>query len=493
MQREKSILISFIYNFFRTVSSIAFPIITFSYASRILGAEGIGKVNFAKSVISYFSMFAAMGMNYYGTREAAKVRDNKKSLSKFVHEMLLINGCTTILSYVGLVFAIAYVAKLKDYSVLLIINSFSILMMGMGMDWLYQALEEYKYIALRSMLFQGIALIIMFITVRDSSDVVNYTIVSVIASSGSYILNFFKSRDYVDFHLYGNYEIQKHLRPIALLFALALSIELYTVLDSTMLGFICGDNAVGLYSAAIKINKIANTLITSLGVVLIPRLSYYIGKGATKEFEQLMKKAYNFVFMLSVPAYIGLFVLSDDIIYVFCGSGFETAGFTMRILTPIVLVIPFSVVTNQQTFVPMGKEKLILLSTCAGAVTNFTFNLLLIPKYEENGAAVATVLAETIVALICFINAKRCFQLKAIFREYYQYWIAALPIILIGVCVNRWQTNYVVKVAGGIVLAVPVYFLILGFFHNSNITEMKQTIKRKIGNKFNLLHGQKGE
>ena len=72
--------------------------------------------------------------------------------------MLLINGCTTILSYVGLVFAIAYVAKLKDYSVLLIINSFSILMMGMGMDWLYQALEEYKYIALRSMLFQGIAL-----------------------------------------------------------------------------------------------------------------------------------------------------------------------------------------------------------------------------------------------------------------------------------------------------------------------------------------------
>ena len=176
-----------------------------------------------------------MGMNYYGTREAAKVRDNKKSLSKFVHEMLLINGCTTILSYVGLVFAIAYVAKLKDYSVLLIINSFSILMMGMGMDWLYQALEESEYIALRSMLFQGIALIIMFITVRDSSDVVNYTIVSVIASSGSYLLNFFKSRDYVDFHWYGNYEIQKHLRPIALLFALALSIELYTVLDSTML------------------------------------------------------------------------------------------------------------------------------------------------------------------------------------------------------------------------------------------------------------------
>ena len=107
MQKSQSIITNFIFNFIKTLSTILFPILTFTYSSRILGAEGIGKVNFAKSVISYFSMFAAMGMNYYGTREAAKVRDNKKSLSKFVHEMLLINGCTTILSYVGLVFAIA--------------------------------------------------------------------------------------------------------------------------------------------------------------------------------------------------------------------------------------------------------------------------------------------------------------------------------------------------------------------------------------------------
>lgn len=484
--KNQSIITNFIFNLMKTTAGILFPIITFSYSSRILGADGVGKVNFAKSIISYFSMFAMMGMTYYGTREAAKIRDDRYKLSKFVHEMLFINGCTTVIAYIALATAIWFVVRLQDYTVLLIINSFSIFMMGMGMEWLYQALEEYKYIALRAMAFQGIAIVIMLITVRDASDVVNYTIVSVLASSGSYILNFFNSRKYIDFHWYGHYEIKKHLQPIAWLFALALSIELYTVLDSTMLGFIKGDSAVGIYTAAIKVNKIANSLITSLGVVLIPRLSYYVGTGEREKFKLLIDRAYNFVFMFSVPACIGLFILSDEIISLFCGSGFETAGFTMRLLTPIVLVIPFSVVTNQQTFVPMGKEKLILISTCAGAVTNFVFNLLLIPGYSQNGAAIATVMAETVVAMICFFNAKRCFELKYIFRGYYQYWIAALPILFIGMWVSSWSMNDVFRLLVCIVLSVWCYFLILFLLHNKYLMEMIEIVKRKVKSSTNL-------
>lgn len=185
---------------------------------------------------------------------------------------------------------------------------------------------------------------------------------------------------------------------------MAVSIELYTVLDTTMLGFLQGDIAVGKYTAAIKVNKLANTIITSVGVVLIPRLSYYVGHGEFKIMKALIDKTYNFVFLLSVPAAIGLFSLSDNIIRLFSGSEFSSAGFTMRLMVPIVLFIPFSVVTNQQTFVPMEKENLILISTLLGAITNFIFNLLLIPRYSENGAAVATVLAEMIVAMVCYLN-----------------------------------------------------------------------------------------
>lgn len=480
MRKDNSITINFMFNFLKTFSSILFPVVTFTYSSRILGVDGVGKVNFAKSIISYFSMFATLGMNYYGTREAAKLRDNRHKLSKFTHEVLLINGSTTVISYVALLIAMLYISRLKDYTLLLVVNSFSIFMMGMGMEWLYQALEEYKYIALRAMAFQGVALIIMMVTVKSAEDIVNYAIVSVLASSGSYIFNFSNSRKYIEFHWYGNYEIKKHLQSLVWLFALAISIELYTVLDSTMLGFLKGDFAVGRYTAAIRINKIVNTLITSLGVVLIPRLSYYIGRGEEEHFKLLIDKAYNFVFMFSVPACLGLFVLSDEIILLFCGSDFETAGFTMRLLVPIVLVIPFSVVTNQQTFVPMGKEKLILISTCAGAVTNFVFNFLLIPLYSENGAAVATVMAESVVAIICFINARRNLGIRAVFYQYYQYWIAGLPILALGVWVSKLKLGTVVTILITVALSAISYFSILLFMKNKYLIEIFKIIEKKM-------------
>lgn len=437
MQKSKSLFVSTLFNFMKTFSSLVFPIITFSYSSRILGDAGIGRVSFSRSIISYFVMFAMLGMNYYGTREAAKLRDDRKQLSKYVHEMLIINGCTTLLAYLLLGMTILCIPKLKGYETLLAMNSAAIVLQSMGMEWLYQALEEYKYIAVRSMIFQIIALMAMFILVRDQDDVIPYAAVGLFATSGSYILNFVHVRKYVSFQRFKKYEIRKHLKPILWLFAMAVSIELYTVLDSTMLGFLKGDAAVGRYTAAVKVNKMVISLITSLGMVLIPRLSYYIGLGEEKKVENLVRQALNYVFMFSVPAMIGLFVLSDEIILLFSGSGFASAGKTMRILTPIVAIIPISVVINLQVFVPKAKEKMILLSTCTGAVTNFCCNLFLIPNFAENGAAVATVIAELMVTVVCFVNIGKMYDRVRFFSVYHQYWVASIPILAIN-CLLRY-------------------------------------------------------
>lgn len=206
--KEKSLLKNYVFNLVKTFSNLLFPIITFTYSARILGVEGVGKVNFAKAVITYFSMIALLGMNYYGTREAAKLRENKKQLSKFAHEMLLINGFATIVTYFLLFILMQTVPKFYEYKSLLIINSFSIALQSMGMEWLYQALEEYKYIAIRSVLFQVIALILMFFFVRDSGDIVWYAFIYMLATSGAYILNFINAKKYVDYRWYGHYEIK---------------------------------------------------------------------------------------------------------------------------------------------------------------------------------------------------------------------------------------------------------------------------------------------
>ena len=488
MTREKSLFQNYLFNLIKTLNSILFPIVTFTYSAHILGVDGVGKINFAKSIISYFTMIAMLGMNYYGTREAAKRRDDRGKLSKFCVEMLIINSCTTLLAYVLLAMVMILVLPLREYGTLLMICSVSIVLQGMGLEWLYQGLEEYRYIAMRSVLFQVGALIAMFVFVRDESDVVPYTAITVMASSGSYILNFINARKYIQPNRNIHYEIRKHMKPLLWLFAMAVSIELYTVLDSTMLGFIKGDSAVGLYTAAIKVERMINTLILSVGVVLMPRLSFYIGQGEMKKTAELVKTAYNYIFMLSVPATVGLFMLSDDIILLFSGSKFVMASRAMRIMTPIVILIPFSAMTNQQTLIPMGKEKLILISTCVGAVTNFTLNSVLIPRYAQNGAAVGTVLAETAVAVVCLINVRKYFDIRAIFRTIWQYFIAALPIPLIVVLVSRWKLQYIIGMVLEITISAAAYFVILMLLRNPYIREAVTAIQGRFAKRKEQFH-----
>lgn len=479
----KSLFKNGIYNVIKTMSSYVFPVITFAYASRILGETGIGRVSFIKSIISYFVMLAMLGMNYYGTREAAKLRDDRGALSQFAQEMLLINGCMTFVSCALAVVCYVAIPQLHEYGALFLVCALAIPLQGLGMEWLYQALEEYQYIAVRSMAFQMIALIAMLIFVRDEKDIVAYASVTLFASSGAYILNFINAQKYIDFSRTKRYEIKKHLKPLLWLFALAVSIELYTVLDSTMLGFLQGDAAVGRYTAAVKVHRIVNSLITAIGVVLIPRLSYYIGKNDDAKVKELVKQAYNCTFLLSVPAAVGLFMISDEIILLLSGNGFASAGTAMRIMTPIVVLIPFSMVTNQQTLVPLKKEKLILLSTLAGAVTNFTLNLILIPHYAENGAAAATVLAETVVSCVCLFNAKRFFDMKMVFKDFYQYLVAVLPIPVVVLLIKRFVLEKYIVAVASIIVSATVYFIILLAFKNQQLIFAYKKVYNKLKSK----------
>ncbi len=471
MPKTTSLFYNFIFNLIKTINSILFPIISFTYAARVLGVDGVGQVSFSKSFVSYFVMIAMLGMNYYGTREAAKRRDNNEELSRFCIEMLIINSFSTVFAYLLLAVGMLCIPTLQRYETLLLICSIGIVLQGIGMEWLYQAMEDYRYIAVRSALFQIVALIAMFLFVRDEEDVIPYAVITLLASSGSYILNFFNARKYVHWRQQAQYNIKKHLKPLLWLFAMTVSIELYTVLDSTMLGFLKGDTAVGLYTAAIKVERLINTLIISVGVVLIPRLSYYASHQEIEKIMALSTKAYNFVFLLSVPAAVGLFLLSDEIILLFSGSAFLAAGFTMRLLTPIVLLIPFSVLTNQQIFIPMGFEKLILISTGVGAITNFISNCVLIPLYAENGAAIATVFAETIVAIVCFLNANHYFRMRDIFKTYAQYWIAALPIVPIVLLLKASHLNYILYLALAVALSAVCYVVLLILMKNPYIRE----------------------
>ena len=192
--KNKSLKKNAALNMVKTIMGLIFPLITFPYASRILQPSGLGKVNFAHSIISYFSMIAALGINTYAVREAAKLREDKAALTKFVKEILTINMTSTVIAYLLLSFTILFVPYFSEYRVLLVVCSGTILFTTLGMDWLYTALEEFSYITIRSILFQFLSLILLFVFVHTQEDYLKYASISVISSVGSNICNFIHAR-----------------------------------------------------------------------------------------------------------------------------------------------------------------------------------------------------------------------------------------------------------------------------------------------------------
>ncbi len=398
-------------NFILTASAILFPLITFPYISRVLLVEGNGKIAFATSIITYFMMFSALGIPTYGIRACAKVRDDKERLSKVVQELIIINTITTAIVYSVFLVLLFLIPKFIEERELLLIVSIGMILNIFGVNWFYNALEQYAYITVRSIAFKVISIIMMFLLVKNPSDYLIYAVINVFAGSGSNVLNFIHLRRFVSLKKTQRYDFKVHLKPIFVFFAMSVAISIYTNLDVVMLGFMKNDIEVGYYNAAIKVKTLLVSLITSLGTVLLPRLSYYLAKGNQKEFHRIIAKAINFVIITGVALVIYFLVFAKESILFLAGKGFEGAILPMQFLMPTVLFIGISNVTGIQMLTPMGREKKVLVSIVVGAVVDFLLNLWLIPAIGATGAALATMVAELLVVVV------QAYYLKEILGE----------------------------------------------------------------------------
>lgn len=401
-KNQKSLKINFIMNAILTMSSFIFPLITFPYVSRILLPEGTGKVTFATSVITYFAMIAQLGIPTYGIRACAKVRDNKEELSKTVHEIFLINLIMTIVAYVLVGISIVTVPRFYQDKTLFLIISLTIIFNTIGMEWLYKALEQYTYITIRSIIFKFVALIAMFALVHQKQDYVIYGGITILAASASNVFNFINVHKFITLKPFKNYDLKKHWKAIAIFFAMSCATTVYTNLDSVMLGFMKTDTDVGYYNAAIKIKTILVSIVTSLGVVLLPRASYYIEHDLKDEFYRITNKAIEFVTLVAFPMTLYFILFAKEGIFFLSGNAYEGSILPMQIIMPTLILIGYTNIMGIQMLVPLGREKVVLYSEIAGAIVDLILNAILIPKLGASGAAIGTVAAEAAVWIVQF-------------------------------------------------------------------------------------------
>jgi len=400
MFQTASLKKNFFMNILLTASSFLFPLITFPYVSRVLLPEGTGRVAFVLSIISYFSMFASLGIPTYGIRICAQVRDDKEKLSQTVQELFIINAAMTAVTYLIYVISVCFVEPFREEKALFLICGVSIFFNMIGMEWLYKALEQYQYITIRSVLVKLVSVVLMFILVRSLSDYLFYGALTIFAGVGSNLLNFINVHKYISLMPRKRYNLAQHLKPILLLFALNVATTIYTSLDVAMLRFMTDNQQVGYYNAAVKVKDLLVAFVTALGAVLLPRISYYISVGKQEEFWKLLKRAFDFVMFLAIPLCVYFILMADKCVLFLSGPAYYGSIVPMRIITATIFCIGLTNLIGMQMLVPTGKEILVTLSTCIGALTDVILNCLLIPKYGASGAAAGTLAAEIAVLIV---------------------------------------------------------------------------------------------
>lgn len=389
-----------VFNLIKTGSSILYPLIVFPYTSRVLGAASLGRVTFGNSIISYFNMMATLGVTAYAVRECSRVRNDRDELGKVASQIHSINMCTTVVAYLALAVCLAVSQSLESYRTLIWIQSISILFATLGMDWLNTAMEDFRYITIRTCLFQVLALAMLFLCVKQPEHYMIYAITGVISSSGANLVNIFYRRRYCRVRFTFQMNWRRHLPPIILLFAMMLSQTILNSLDTTMLGLLQGDYQVGLYGAALKIKNIVSQMVASIAWVVMPGLSEQFARRDYSKVNQLLRGAAMFTVVLGVPCVAGLMSIPREILMVAGGAEYVEAAGTLQLLTISMALSFVTGIYGNMILLPSGREAQFMVACIAASVFNGIANYLLIPKFGSEGAALATIVSTLVILVI---------------------------------------------------------------------------------------------
>lgn len=424
----KSIKINFIYNLIFQIVTLCLPLITVPYTSRVLGREGIGLYSYTLSITQYFIIIGTLGMSLYGNRAIAYVRDNKKELSKTFWAILVLRILTTTIS---LIMYLSIFCLNNENKIMYLIQALNILAATIDISWLYMGLEDFRKTVTRGLVVKILCVLSIFIFVREQSDLWIYTLINalmLVLGNGFMWLYLPKvvNKTNITFK-----DIKIHLIPTLQMFVPQIAIQVYAVLDKTMLGILATKGDVGIYEQSQKIVKIVGGLVTSLGVVMLPRMSNTFANGDKKKMNEYLNKSLIFVSYMSIPMFIGLAAISNEFVPWFFGEDFLQVRYIMMILTPILFFIAINNVLGVQYLLPTNRTKEYTIAVSTGAITNVVFNFLLIPKYKVIGACIATLLAELIVPVVELIILRKNINIKYIFKNIYKYFFAGAIMFII--------------------------------------------------------------
>lgn len=455
---QKSIKKNYIYNLTFQILTLIIPLITTPYLSRVLGADGIGTFSYIESVSSYFVLFATLGLTIFGQREISYVQDDRKKRSIIFWETCLIELVATLLCIVAyIIFSLHQ--KNSDLYLVLVINLISVIA---NISWFFQGLEEFGRIVLRNIIFKILGVIYIFTFVTEKDDVIFYLFGVAFFALLNNLSYWTMLPKFIDKPSLKDLHPTRHLKTVFTLFAPTIAISIYTVLDKTMIGLITDDAFEnGYYEQATKMSRVALTVVTSLGVVMIPRIGFMFSQKNIEAVRQSMYRSYRFVWMLGIPLTLGLIAVSQNFVPWFYGKGFDKVIPLLSVLSLLIIAIGINNVTGVQYLISTKRQNTFTFTVIIGAIFNFLLNIYFIYYWKSIGAAVASVVAETIIAILQLIIVRKELSSKVILKCGIHYYLAGLVMFAVLLFIRDNFEPSVINTAMLVSIGAAVYFTVL--------------------------------
>ena len=358
----------------------------------------------------------------------------------------------------------------------------------MDISFYYQGVENFKSLAIRSIIVKLIGLICVFVFVKKQEDLWIYALCTSLALLFSNIIIWPPMIKNIKFLPIKKLNIKKRIMPSLLIFLPTLAVTIYSVLDKTMIGLLSPnpDYDNGCYEQAYKLNSVALLFVVVISPIMIPRNTYDYSHGNIDEFQNHIYYSSKYVWMVGLPLIAGFIVLSKNLSFWFLGEGYDKVPTMLMIMSIRFLASGFGVTFGDQLLIAIGKEKYATISTTIAALINFGLNLWLIPIYGCIGAAVTTAIAEIIVTLILvfFVWKNKYVSIKKILFSSWKFLIATIVMFVPLYFIEKYFSYSIWSFLLIMIIGVCIYSIMLivlreKFFINILLDGYKM-IKRKL-------------
>ena len=392
---DNSVKKNLAYNFAYQILAIVLPLITTPYISRVLGPTKVGEYSYSYAIAYYFVMITMLGLNNYGNRSIASVRDNKEELSKTFCSIYCMQLCTGIISLGAYIIYGVFVSNIT----MTWITSLYVLSAVFDVNWFFFGMEQFKLTVTRNTFIKLFTTICIFVFVKRQEDVYLYALIMVLGILISQLILWQFLRKYVRFHRVAIKEVTKHIKPNLILFIPIIAVSLYKVMDKIMLGFMTTKTEVGLYESSERIIQIPMALIQSMGTVMLPKMTNLIAKKDEETTKNYFASSIMLVMFLAASMCFGIMGVARYFVPVYYGDGYQKCIELFQILLPSCVFLAFANVIRTQFLIPRKKDGIFISSVIIGAIVNIIINVLLIPKMQSIGAAIGTLVAEIVVCV----------------------------------------------------------------------------------------------